>query len=111
MVLSFCGLQPYCEEMSLNKQILLQVFMIQYFCVLQSYYEELLRQSPRRRLLGEYARQLVRRYPALRDEIASRTSRVTALWNAVEAAVSLPATQHADTDTVITGERTELITL
>ena len=52
----------------------------------------MLNNSPRRKLFNEYARQLLRRYPSMKEEITARLQRVNTQWAAaVEATDITPA--------------------
>lgn len=55
---------------------------------IQSYHEELLKQSPRHKLFNDYAAQLEERYPRMKEEITQRLHHLNSQWEAVEQAVS-----------------------
>lgn len=54
----------------------------------QTYHEELLQRSPRHKLLNDYARQLLRRYPALKSDITMRLQHLNTQWQKIEEAIS-----------------------
>jgi len=68
------------------------------------YHEEMLKQSPRQQLFNDYARQLIRRYPQLKQEIASRLSHVNEQWSEVINGLVLPPGVGChDTNTMLCG--------
>jgi len=68
------------------------------------YHEEMLKQSPRQQLFNDYARQLMRRYPQLKQEIVSRLSHVNDQWTEVMNGLVLPPGVGChDTNTMLTG--------
>lgn len=54
----------------------------------QTYHEEMLQRSPRRKLFNDYAKQLMRRYPDRKDEIQLRLQHLNKQWEALEKAIS-----------------------
>lgn len=54
----------------------------------QTYHEELLQRSPRHKLLNDYARQLLKRYPALKGDVYIRLQLLNAQWQKIEQAIS-----------------------
>ena len=60
--------------------------------------------SPRRRLFNEYARQLQRRYPSMRDEVQARLQRVNAVWEQLQRAVCPAPAGARDEAAMIKGE-------
>ncbi|ELT91753.1 hypothetical protein CAPTEDRAFT_223168 [Capitella teleta] len=66
----------------------------------QSYHEEMLQRSSRRKLFNDYAKQTMRRYPALKEEISVRLARLNTQWAALEAAMS-PWQQTHDEATML----------
>lgn len=73
------------------------------FDPMQSYHEEMLQRSPRRKLFNDYAKQLMRRYPNLREEINVRLARLNSQWAALEATIS-PLQQAHDETTMLRGK-------
>ena len=69
----------------------------------QTYHEEMLQRSPRRKLFNDYAKQLMRRYPSRKDEVTSRLSHLNKLWAELEAAIT-PLQRPGDTQTMLNGE-------
>ena len=69
----------------------------------QSYHDEMLERSARRRVFAEIARQLQRRYPSMREEIQARLQRLNSLWQQLEERVQ-PATGSVDQAAMIRGE-------
>lgn len=69
----------------------------------QSYHEEMLQRSSRRKLFNDYAKQTMRRYPALKEEISVRLARLNTQWAALEAAMS-PWQQTHDEATMLKGK-------
>jgi len=68
------------------------------------YHEEMLKQSPRQQLFNDYARQLMRRYPQLKQEIVSRLSHVNEQWTEVMNGLVLPPGVGChDTSTMLIG--------
>jgi len=69
------------------------------------YHEEMLKQSPRQQLINDYARQLMRRYPQLKQEIASRLAHVNEQWAEVMSGLVLPpgVSSCQDTTTMLSG--------
>ena len=63
----------------------------------------MLQRSPRRKLFNDYAKQLMRRYPALKEEINARLAHLNSQWAALETAIS-PQQQARDEDTMLKGE-------
>ena len=47
----------------------------------------MLQRSPRRKLFNDYARQLMKRYPTMREEIQARSLRVNTQWEEIEKAM------------------------
>ena len=64
----------------------------------------MLQRSPRRRLFNEYARQLQRRYPSMRDEVQARLQRVNAVWEQLQRAVCPVPAGARDEAAMIKGE-------
>ncbi|XP_067682789.1 nuclear migration protein unc-83-like isoform X1 [Haliotis asinina] len=54
----------------------------------QTYHEEMLERSPRRKFFNEYAKQLLLRYPHMKDEIGTRMSFLNNQWQEVEVAIA-----------------------
>ncbi|XP_064623681.1 uncharacterized protein LOC135485513 isoform X2 [Lineus longissimus] len=54
----------------------------------QSYHEEMLQRSPRRKLFNDYAKQLMRRFPNMKEEINSRLRHLNEQWVLLENAIS-----------------------
>ena len=55
------------------------------------YHEELLKQSPRQQLFKDYAKELMRRYPQLKQEIMIRLTHVNEQWCEVMDKLVLPS--------------------
>jgi hypothetical protein len=55
------------------------------------YHEEMLKQSPRQQLFKDYAKELMCRYPQLKQEIMQRISHVSELWCEVMDKLVLPS--------------------
>ena len=55
------------------------------------YHEEMLKQSPRQQLLKDYAIELLRRYPQLKQEIQLRLTHVSEQWCEVMDQLVLPS--------------------
>ncbi|XP_074662995.1 uncharacterized protein LOC141915384 isoform X2 [Tubulanus polymorphus] len=53
----------------------------------QSYHEEMLQRSPRRNFFNDYAKQLLRRYPNMKEEISIRMQHVNKQWEDLECAI------------------------
>ena len=70
---------------------------------LQTYHEEMLQRSPRRKLFNDYAKQLMRRYPNMKEEITIRIQHLNNQWQALEQAIS-PRTGYQDHNTMVKGE-------
>ncbi|CAH1791757.1 unnamed protein product [Owenia fusiformis] len=66
----------------------------------QTYYEEMLQNSPRRKLFNDYAKQLMRRYPAMKDEIQLPIQQVNNQWKTIEKAIT-PGGGKVDTDAML----------
>ena len=63
-----------------------------------------MQQCPRQQLFNDYARQLMRRYPQLKQEISSRLGRVNDQWKEVMSGFVLPpGVGHRDTRTMLFG--------
>jgi len=76
------------------------------------YHEEMLKQSPRQQLFNDYARQLMRRYPQLKQEVISRLSHVNDQWTEVMKGLVLPPGVGCnDTSTMLSGEFRVKLTL
>jgi len=74
------------------------------YLTVQMYHEEMLKQSPRQQLFNDYARQLMRRYPQLKQEIVSRLSHVNDQWTEVMNGLVLPPGVGChDTSTMLFG--------
>lgn len=73
---------------------------LEYF---QSYHDEMLLKSPRKKLFHDYAKQLVKRYPTMKEEIQARQLRVNTQWQEVESVIS-PQEKYRDKAAMITGE-------
>ena len=54
----------------------------------QTYHEEMLQRSPRRKVFNDYAKQLMRRYPSMKDEIQIRLQHLNGQWEALEKVIS-----------------------
>ena len=72
------------------------------FLLFQSYYEEMLNKSPRKKVFNDYARQLQRRYPSMKEEISIRIQHVNNQWQALETAIS-PLHGYHDQQTILSG--------
>ena len=59
-----------------------------FVCIMQNYHEELRRCMPRRRMLSDYARQLMRRYPNMKEDISLRLQRLHTYWETLEKTLS-----------------------
>ena len=70
---------------------------------LQTYHEEMLQRSPRRKLFNDYAKQLMRRYPNMKEEITVRIQHLNNQWQALEQAIS-PRAGYQDHSTMVKGE-------
>ena len=68
----------------------------------QTYHEEMLRSSPRRKLFNGYAKQLMRRYPNMKDEINARLHYLNSQWEALLKAIS-PSHGYQDEQTMLRG--------
>lgn len=69
----------------------------------QSYYEEMLDRSPRRKLFNDYAKQLMRRYPNMRDEITVRLTHLNNQWERLQSTVA-PSDGLRDRETMLRGK-------
>ena len=68
------------------------------------YHEEMLKQSPRQQWFNDYARQLMRCYPQLKQEILSRLNHVNDQWTEVmDGLVLPPGVGCHDTSTMLFG--------
>ncbi|GAB1600555.1 uncharacterized protein LOC115209158 [Argonauta hians] len=65
----------------------------------QTYHEELLQRSPRHKLLNDYARQLLKRYPALKRDVYTRLQFLNSQWQKIEQVIS-PSKGEQDWDTM-----------
>jgi len=68
----------------------------------QSYYEEMLERSPRRKLFNDYAKQLMRRYPNMKDEISVRLSHLNNQWERLQKTIA-PSDGLSDRETMLRG--------
>lgn len=85
MVTCFVSLSnQYVEDQKYNFVSLIR----EIFVSLQSYHEELLKQSPRHKLFNVYAKQLLQRRPGMKGEIITCLNHVNCQWEVVEKAVS-----------------------
>lgn len=66
----------------------------------QAYQEEMLQRSPRHKLFNDYAKQLMRRYPSMKEEIIQRLQFVNTQWQALESIIS-PAHRLVDQNLVL----------
>lgn len=69
----------------------------------QAYHEELLQSSPRRKLFNDYAKQLLKRYPSLKEEINQRIHHLNGHWQTLQKVV-LPQNGFQDAKTMLSGE-------
>ncbi len=65
----------------------------------------MLQRSPRRKLFNDYARQLMRRYPSLKEEISARLQHLNNQWQLIQQAIT-PQHGKQDLDTMLQGEQT-----
>jgi len=75
------------------------------------YHEEMLKQSPRQQLFNDYARQLLRRYPQLKNEITLRLIHVNEHWSQVMQGLVLPPGVNSchDTATMLAGNLSKFL--
>ncbi|XP_064600095.1 uncharacterized protein LOC135466505 isoform X2 [Liolophura sinensis] len=66
----------------------------------QAYHEELLQSSPRRKLFNDYAKQLLKRYPSLKEEINQRIQHLNGHWQTLQKVV-LPQNGFQDAKTML----------
>ena len=62
----------------------------------------MLQRSPRHKLFNDYAKQLMRRYPSMKEEIIQRLQFVNTQWQALETIIS-PANRKVDQNLVMKG--------
>ena len=62
----------------------------------------MLERSPRRKLFNDYAKQLMRRYPNMKDEIIVRLTHLNNQWERLQKAMA-PSEGLRDRDTMIRG--------
>ena len=68
----------HAESASTNKSSYCEKYTNQIF------YEEILKRSPRRELLNEYACHLVKYHPHLKSDVLSRINYLNNLWRSIE---------------------------
>ena len=62
----------------------------------------MLERSSRKKLFSDYAKQLMRRYPQMKDEIQGRLARLNAHWVSLLRSIT-PAAGYQDHHTMLTG--------
>ena len=62
----------------------------------------MLQRSPRRKVFNDYAKQLMRRYPGMKDEINIRLQHLNSQWETLEKAIS-PCHGYQDEETMLKG--------
>ena len=73
------------------------------FFYLQTYHEEMLQRSPRRKLFNDYAKQLMRRYPSMKEEISVRLGHLNQQWELLQSAIS-PQHGYLDEEMMLKGK-------
>ena len=63
----------------------------------------MLQRSPRRKVFNDYAKQLMRRYPSMKDEINLRLQHLNGQWETLEKAISSGGTT-CDQTTMLRGK-------
>lgn len=63
----------------------------------------MVKHSPRHKLLKDYARQLIKRYPAIKEQVNGKLAHLNSLWAQLEGTIGPPDVQQASVDAMIDG--------
>ena len=63
----------------------------------------MLQRSPRRKLFNDYAKQLMRRYPSMKEEISVRLGHLNQQWELLQSAIS-PQHGYLDEEMMLKGK-------
>ncbi|CAD5123026.1 DgyrCDS11411 [Dimorphilus gyrociliatus] len=79
--------------------------------VFEGYYDEMVKHSPRHKLLKDYARQLIKRYPAIKEQVNGKLAHLNSLWAQLEGTIGPPDVQQASLDAMIDALKQDVILL